>query len=91
MAMKHDPRHTLLQQMAILRKGLDPKVLERARLASTGAVPYDKETARAAVRNFLDAKSSADGGAFKRKLLDALKKYDAAPPPSEAPPRPPRR
>ena len=101
MAMKHDPRKTLLQQIADLRKGIDPKILDRARLASEGKEPYDKEAARAAVRGFLDAKSAADGGAFKRKLVDALKKFDAAPPadqpsadrppPSVLPPRSPRR
>ncbi len=91
MAMKPDPRKTLLQQIADLRKGIDPKVLDRARLASEGKEPYDKEAARAAVRGFLDAKSAADGGVFKRKLLDALKKHDAAPPPSEPPKRSPRR
>lgn len=80
MAMQHDPRKTLLQQIADLRKGIDPKLLDRARLASEGKEPYDKEAARAAVRGFLDAKSAADGGAFKRKLLEALKHYDANPP-----------
>ena len=89
--MKHDPRKTLLQQIADMRKGIDPKVLNRARLASEGKEPYDQEAARVAVRGFLEAKSAADGGAFKRKLLDALKKFDAAPPPSEPPPRSPRR
>ena len=89
--MKHDPRKTLLQQIADLRKSIDPKVLDRAHLATQGKEPYDKEAARAAVRNFLDAKSAADGGAFKRRLLEALKQYDAAPPPSDPPRRIPRR
>ena len=88
---QHDPRKTLLQQIADLRKGIDPKLLDRARLASEGKEPYDREAARVAVRAFLEAKSAADGGAFKRKLLDALKKYDAAPPPSDPPPRSPRK
>ena len=65
MAMKQDPRKTLLQQME----------------------PYDREAARAAVRGFLDAKTSADGGAFKRKLLAALKQFDANPPPEPQPTR----
>jgi len=90
MATKHDPRLTLLQQMAELRKGIDPKVLDRARLASEGKEPYDKEAARAAVRSFLDAKSAADGGAFKRRLLDALKKLDSEPPAEPSRPAPPQ-
>ncbi|MEI6557573.1 MAG: hypothetical protein WCO00_04140 [Rhodospirillaceae bacterium] len=89
--MKPDPRKTLLQQIADLRKSIDPKVLDRARLATEGKEPYDKEAARAAVRGFLEAKSASDGGAFKRKLLSALKTFDAAPPPSEPPRRSPRR
>ncbi|MEI7608442.1 MAG: hypothetical protein WCJ64_13785 [Rhodospirillaceae bacterium] len=87
MAMQHDPRKTLLQQMADLRKTIDPKVLDRARLAQEGKEPYDREAARAAVRGFLDAKTSADGGAFKRKLLAALKQFDANPPPEPQPTR----
>lgn len=81
-----DPRQTLLQMIASLRKGIDPKVLDRARLATEGKEPYDKEAARAAVRNFLEAKARTDGGAFQRKLTEALKREAASPPPPEAPP-----
>ena len=89
--MKHDPRKTLLQQISELRKGIDPKVLDRARLATEGKEPYDKEAARAAVRGFLDAKTASDGGLFKRKLLDALKKLDAEPAPTAPTPSAPKR
>jgi len=82
-----DPRKTLLQMMASLRQTIDPKVLDRARLASEGKVPYDKEAARAAVRGFLEAKSRSDGGAFQRRLAEALKREAATPPPPDpAPP-----
>lgn len=83
-----DPRQTLLQMMTALRKTIDPKVLDRARLASEGKEPYDKEAAHTVVRNFLAAKSRSDGGAFQRKLMDALRKEAAAveaPPPDTAP------
>ena len=83
-----DPRQTLLQMMAALRKTIDPKVLDRARLAAEGKEPYDKEAARAAVAGFLAAKSRTDGGAFQRKLLEALKKEAAAG--TAEPPPPPR-
>jgi len=67
-----DPREELLRQMAALRKSLDPKVIERLDLAAEGKVPYDRETAQSAVRQFLATKH--DGGKFQRKLVDALKK-----------------
>ncbi len=69
----NDPRKTLLQQVAALRKAIDPKVLDRAKLAAEGKEPYDKEAARAAVNTFLAAKNRQDGGAFQRKLAAALK------------------
>lgn len=69
----NDPRKTLLQQIAALRQTIDPKVLNRAKLAAEGKEPYDKEAARAAVNNFLTAKNRQDGGAFQRKLAAALK------------------
>jgi len=67
-----DPREELLRQMAALRKSLDPKVIERLDLAAEGKVPYDRETAQSAVRQFLATKH--DGGKFQRKLVNALKK-----------------
>ena len=86
----NDPRKTLLQQVAALRKAIDPKVLDRAKLAAEGKEPYDKEAARAAVNTFLVAKNRQDGGAFQRKLAAALKAGGGADPatPSQATSRP---
>jgi len=42
----------------------------------TGQVPYDKEAARAAVMQFLQAKH--DGGRFATKLMEELKRPDEA-------------
>jgi hypothetical protein len=67
-----DPRQELLRQMAALRKSLDPKVVERLDLATEGKVPYDRETAQSAVRQFLATRH--DGGKFQKKLVEALKK-----------------
>jgi cytochrome c biogenesis protein ResB len=67
-----DPRQELLRQMAALRKSLDPKVVERLDLATEGKVPYDRETAQNAVRQFLATRQ--DGGRFQKKLVEALKK-----------------
>ena len=80
--------------MAALRNTVDPKVLDRVRLAAEGKEPYDKENARAAVTAFLAAKSRNDGGAFQRKLMEALRKdaataSEAPPPPKPAPPKAP--
>jgi hypothetical protein len=67
-----DPRQELLRQMAALRKSLDPKVVERLDLATEGKVPYDRETAQSAVRQFLATRQ--DGGRFQKRLVEALKK-----------------
>ncbi len=75
----NDPRKTLLQQVAALRRSIDPKVLDRAKLATEGKEPYDKDAARAAVSNFLTAKSREDGGAFQRRLMAALKAAGSTP------------
>ena len=94
----HDPRKTLLQQIAALRQTIDPKVLNRAKLAAEGKEPYDTEAARAAVNSFLTAKNRQDGGAFQRKLMAALKAGGPIPPnptptPTPTPPSapPPKR
>jgi hypothetical protein len=87
----NDPRKTLLQQIAALRKTIDPKVLNRAKLAAEGKEPYDKEAARAAVNSFLTEKNRQDGGAFQRKLMAALKTGGGTTPPPPAPPTPKRR
>lgn len=95
-----DPRQDLLRQMMALRRRLDPKLLERAKLAVFGKVPYDRENARAAVGEFLDKRD--DGGAFRRRLEAALKREGGAlnldpdpvrpvEPPAGEPAGPPRR
>ncbi|WP_431857264.1 hypothetical protein [Azospirillum sp.] len=71
-----DLRKELLRRMAALRQTIDPKVLNRAKLATFGKVPYDQETAKQAVSQFLDQRD--DGGAFRRKLEQALKQEGAA-------------
>lgn len=83
-----DPRKTLLDQIAALRSQVDPDLLDRARLAAEGKVPFDRLAARDAVRAFLDGR--ADGGRFKKQLVEQLKRYDAGerhelPPPGTKP------
>lgn len=84
-----DLRKELLRQMKAIRERMDPKLVERARLAALGKVPYDSDAAKEAVGHFLDAKR--DGGAFRRKLEQALKaeggaldlEGEKAPPPAK--------
>lgn len=71
-----DIRKELLRRMTALRQTIDPKVLNRAKLATFGKVPYDQEAAKQAVSQFLDQRD--DGGAFRRKLEQALKQEGAA-------------
>jgi len=71
-----DLRKDLLRQMKAIRERMDPKLVERARLAALGKVPYDSDAAKEAVGHFLDAKR--DGGAFRRKLEQALKDEGAS-------------
>ncbi len=93
--MASDPRKELLQQIKAIRERMDPKLVERAKLAVFGKVPYDSASAKEAVGHFLDGRD--DGGAFRRKLEQALKaeggSLDLDPPAAEAPPVPlkPRR
>ncbi len=71
-----DARKELLRQMKAIRERMDPKLLERAKLSVFGKIPYDRDSAKEAVGHFLGSKD--DGGAFRRKLEDALRK-DGAP------------
>ncbi|WP_372398279.1 hypothetical protein ABMY26_16275 [Azospirillum sp. HJ39] len=71
-----DLRKELLRQMKAIRDRMDPKLVERAKLAVFGKVPYDSDAAKEAVGHFLDARD--DGGAFRRKLEQALKAEGAA-------------
>ena len=75
MADGSDIRKDLLRRMAALRQTIDPKVLTRTKLAMFGKVPYDQDVAKEAVARFLDARD--DGGAFRRKLEQALKQEGA--------------
>lgn len=90
-----DPREELLRQIRAIRAKMDPKLVERAKLAVFGKVPYDSASAKEAVGHFLDGRD--DGGAFRRKLEQALKEeggtLDLEPPAAEPPPAPvkPRR
>ncbi|WP_029011057.1 hypothetical protein [Azospirillum halopraeferens] len=72
-----DLRKDLLRKMAEIRSSLDPKLLNRARLAAFGKVPFDRDTAREAVARFLDTRD--DDGAFRRKLETALRAEGASP------------
>jgi len=74
-AMAGDPRKELVARIALMRQSVDPALLERARLAAEGKVPYDRATAEQAVRHFLANRK--DATAFKQKLVAALKRFDA--------------
>lgn len=65
-------RKNLLRQMEALRRTIDPKLLNRAKLAAFGKVPYDRDAAKQAVGAFLEKRD--DDGAFRRKLEEALKR-----------------
>ncbi len=81
----NDLRRQLLRQMEAIRQRLDPKVLDRARWAAFGKVPYDRDEARQAVSLFLDSRD--DGGAFRAKLEAALRQEGESldlPPPAAA-------
>jgi len=71
-----DLRKELLRQMAAIRRTIDPKVLDQARLAVQGKVPYDQDGAKQAVARFLESRD--DGGAFRRKLEQELRREGAA-------------
>lgn len=84
---KPDPRDELLRQLRAIREKMDPKLVERAKLAVFGKVPYDSASAKEAVGHFLDARG--DGGAFRRKLEQALKAEGAELDVGPAKPEPP--
>jgi hypothetical protein len=67
-----DAREELLRRIRAVRAGLDPEVVRRLDLAKEGQVPYDRATAQDAVRRFLSVRQ--DGGKFRARLMDALKK-----------------
>ncbi len=69
-------RRAMLAQIRELRRGFDPELLKWARYAVEGKVPYDRENAQEAVRQFLQHKARDDGGRFRRKLAEALSRSD---------------
>ncbi len=82
-----DLRKTVLLQIAALRQTIDAKVLERAKMAVFGKIPYDQEGAKQAVANFLEARN--DGGVFRHKLEQALQQEGVTLDLSEPEPPPP--
>jgi len=76
MSGSSDIRKELLRRMAALRQTIDPKVLNRAKLATFGKVPFDQDAAKQAVSQFLEQRD--DGGAFRRKLEQALRQEGAS-------------
>ncbi|ASG22653.1 hypothetical protein [Nitrospirillum viridazoti] len=89
-----DPRDELLRQIRAIRRRIDPDVLEKAaaaaermqtaRSAPTGPppaeespdVPFDRQAARDVVMTFLQSRH--DGGRFAMKLMEEMKKPEAA-------------
>lgn len=84
-ATMSDPKRDVLRQIAELRRRMSPEVLERLRRATLpiapaprpAAEPYDKETAREAVKQFLA--SRRDGGRFRQTLVEALRRPNGKP------------
>lgn len=62
----------LVGRMRDLKQKIDPTVLERLRLAQQGQVPYDRDSATEAVRQFLDNRS--DGGRFREELASKMRR-----------------
>lgn len=67
-----DLRQRLLDQWKTRREDALRVLEERAKIYAEGQIPYDKDVAHEAVRQFLD--NLGDGGRFKRKLNEAMKK-----------------
>jgi hypothetical protein len=60
-------------QADTIRRKLDPKVLERAKVVAEGGEIYDKAAAQKVVADFLKAKTRRDGGLFHEELKARLK------------------
>lgn len=65
-------RHKLLRQWSTLRADAMRTLEERGEIYRQGKVPYDKDVAHEAVRQFLDALE--DGGDFQRRLRVFMRK-----------------
>jgi hypothetical protein len=96
-----DTKALLLRQIRALRQRIDPTVLAQAERAAQAnrpterraqpeesLIPYDKEAARAAIAAFLQARG--DGGRFAIRLMEEMRKPDAAAKAYGEPPPPPR-
>lgn len=91
-----DIRKETMGQIRALRRRIDPALLQRVRDAVYQGERSEKDSARAAVANFLAARD--DGGAFRAKLaaelarqgkrLDALLPAAAPAAPEPPPPQP---
>lgn len=91
-----DIRKETMGQIRALRRRIDPALLQRVRDAVYQGERSEKDNARAAVANFLDARD--DGGAFRAKLAAELARHGkrldallptATPAAPEPPPTPP--
>lgn len=72
-----DDRKAVMRQIALqaaaIRRKLDPKVLERAKVVAEGGEIYDREAAQKVVGEFLKGKSKKDGGIFQQELMARLR------------------
>jgi hypothetical protein len=63
----------IVQQAATIRRKLDPKVLDRAKVVAEGGEIYDREAAQKVVGEFLKGKTRKDGGVFQQELMARLR------------------
>ncbi|MFY7781791.1 MAG: hypothetical protein ACOVQI_11720 [Tagaea sp.] len=63
----------IAQQAAAIRRKLDPKVLERAKVVAEGGEIYDREAAQKVVGEFLKGKTRKDGGVFQQELMARMR------------------
>jgi hypothetical protein len=72
-----DDRKAVMRQIALqaaaIRRKLDPKVLDRAKVVAEGGEIYDREAAQKIVGEFLKGKTRTDGGVFQQELMARLR------------------
>jgi hypothetical protein len=72
-----DDRKAVMRQIALqaaaIRRKLDPKVLDRAKVVAEGGEIYDREAAQKVVGEFLKGKTKKDGGIFQQELMARLR------------------